>query len=142
MISRQLRVAVIGTRGQGERVAVPTILASKRAVLVGLLGSDLKRTREVAARLDITAYPSLSSLATGEVDAVWLTAPNHLEGSKYWCTGLHRRAPHGPDRSGASGRPEWAAIWAVRGPGTKGETSQHPLIAATDRPPATSAMWR
>ncbi|GAC1326692.1 MAG: Gfo/Idh/MocA family oxidoreductase [Mycobacteriales bacterium] len=78
----QLRVAVVGTRGHAQRVALPTIAASRRAVLVGVLGGDPERTRDVAAGLGVAAYPSLEALAqAGDVDAVWLTAPNHLHAS-------------------------------------------------------------
>jgi predicted dehydrogenase len=73
------RLAVVGTRGQGERVTVQTILASETAGLVGVLGSEPQRTRAVADRLGVRAYPSLEALAAGsEVDGVWLTALNHL----------------------------------------------------------------
>jgi len=74
-------MAVVGTRGQGERVAVPTIATSGAATLVGVLGSSTERTRAVADRLDVPAYPSLEALAGGGVDAVWLTTPNHLHAS-------------------------------------------------------------
>lgn len=73
-----LRVAVIGTRGHARRVAIPTILASERAEIVGVLGTDVERTREVAANLGVRGYHSLEELAEGSgVDAVWITAPNH-----------------------------------------------------------------
>lgn len=74
-----LRMAVVGTRGQAARVAVPTIMASSGARLVGVLGSSVERTQQVAAQLEVRADPSVEALAgSKEVDAVWVTAPNHL----------------------------------------------------------------
>lgn len=81
-MSSTLRVAVVGTRGQAERVAVPTIAASERTTLAGVLGSSPERTAAVADRLGVRAHPSLKALADDDgVDAVWLTAPNHLHAS-------------------------------------------------------------
>ena len=77
-VTPPLRVVVIGTRGQAARVAVPTIALSERADLVGVIGSEQRRTREFADELGVTSSPSISSLAQDGVDAVWLTAPNHL----------------------------------------------------------------
>lgn len=76
------RLAVVGTRGQAQRVAVPTVAACREAELVGVVGSDPGRTRAVADQLGVRAYPSLDALAaSGEVDGVWVTAPNHLHAS-------------------------------------------------------------
>lgn len=76
---RPLRTAVVGTRGQAERVAMPTIQASEHATLVGVLGGDPERTRSVAHGLGVVPYGSLDDLVAGsDVEAVWITAPNHL----------------------------------------------------------------
>lgn len=81
-MSTTLRVAVVGTRGQAERVAIPTIAASERTALAGVLGSSPGRTAAVADRLGVRAHHSLEALADDDgVDAVWLTAPNHLHAS-------------------------------------------------------------
>lgn len=57
------RVAGVGTRGQAERVAVPTIAASQPAVLAGVVGSSPERTAAVADRLGVRSFPSLEALA-------------------------------------------------------------------------------
>lgn len=74
-----LRVVAVGTRGHAARVVVPTILSSQRAVLAGLLGSDPKRTATAADVNQVAAYRSVDEvLESDSVDAVWVTAPNHL----------------------------------------------------------------
>ena len=74
-----LRVVVVGTRGHAERVAIPSVAASERAVFVGVVGGDPQRTAEAAARLGVTAFASVEEVvASGAADAAWVTAPNHL----------------------------------------------------------------
>jgi predicted dehydrogenase len=74
-----LRTAVIGTRGHAQRVAIPTIQGSRQAALAGVLGSDRDRTTAAATQRDVPAYHSVDELiASGAIDAVWVTAPNHL----------------------------------------------------------------
>lgn len=60
-----LRVAVVGTHGQAARVAMPTIAASERAVLAGVLRSSPDRTRAVADRLGVIAHRSVEDLRGG-----------------------------------------------------------------------------
>ncbi|MBI3428620.1 MAG: Gfo/Idh/MocA family oxidoreductase [Actinobacteria bacterium] len=79
MTHTPLRIAVVGTRGQAMRVAVPTVQLSENAILVGVIGSDPQRTRDAAIGWNVKAYESADQLiASGEVDAVWVTVPNYL----------------------------------------------------------------
>jgi predicted dehydrogenase len=79
MTHAPLRIAVVGTRGQAMRVAVPTVQLSENAIFVGVIGSDPHRTRATASGWNVKAYESADQLiASGEVDAVWVTVPNHL----------------------------------------------------------------
>lgn len=74
-----LRMVVVGTRGHASRVAVPTVGSSTRAVLVGLLGGEHRRTVAAASTLGVEAYASVAEvLESRQVEAVWVTAPNHL----------------------------------------------------------------
>lgn len=76
---RRLRTVVAGTRGHASRVAIPTVRASQRAELVGLLGSNLERTAAVAGRLSVAAYESVEDVvASGHAEAVWITVPSYL----------------------------------------------------------------
>ena len=78
-VSDPVRVVAVGTRGHAARVVVPTIQSSQRAVLAGLLGSDPNRTAVAAEALHVATYRSVDEvLESDAVDAVWITAPNHL----------------------------------------------------------------
>jgi UDP-N-acetylglucosamine 3-dehydrogenase len=77
-MTQQFRVAVVGTGGQAERVAVPTVRLHPDVVLVGVAGSGPGRANELGGKLGVPAFDSVADLLASPVDAVWVTAPNHL----------------------------------------------------------------
>jgi predicted dehydrogenase len=73
---RRLRIAVVGT-GFGARIHVPGLRASGRFDVVALVGRDIGRTRDVAARLAVpSAYGSVEEVcALVDLDAVAIATP-------------------------------------------------------------------
>jgi predicted dehydrogenase len=91
---RPLRVVVVGTRGHAARVAIPVLRRDPAtAEFVGLLGSDPARTSPAAADFGVRPYSSVAEVVTsGNADAVWVTAPNHLHAElaeQFLLGGLH-----------------------------------------------------
>jgi predicted dehydrogenase len=80
MTSKPKRVgmAVVGSSGHAARVAVPAILRSGDASLVGVLGSTAERSKSLAAEHEgCAAYRVTDELfADRAVDAVWIASPN------------------------------------------------------------------
>src|SRR6185503_3718454 len=73
---RRLRIAGVGT-GFGARIHVPGLRASGRFDVVALVGRDIDRTRNVAARLAVpAAYGSVEEVcALRDLDAVTIAPP-------------------------------------------------------------------
>ncbi len=73
---RRLRIAVVGT-GFGARIHVPGLRASGRFDVVALVGRDIERTRDTAARLAIPAACGSvdEACALPDLDAVAIATP-------------------------------------------------------------------
>ena len=79
LTDKRVRIAVVGTKGQAMRVAIPTIKLSDNADFVGLIGSNFKVTREVADNFGVKAFESAQDLiSSSSVDAVWVCVPNSM----------------------------------------------------------------
>lgn len=79
MTDQKLRIAVVGTKGQALRVAIPTIELSDNAEFVGLIGSDFAGTQVTAAKYGVRAFESAEELiSSNAVDGVWVCVPNNM----------------------------------------------------------------
>jgi predicted dehydrogenase len=79
LTDKRVRIAVVGTKGQAMRVAIPTIKLSDNADFVGLIGSNFEVTREVADNFGVKAFESAQDLiSSSSVDAVWVCVPNSM----------------------------------------------------------------
>ncbi len=79
LTKKRIRIAVVGTKGQAMRVAIPTIKLSDNADFVGLIGSNFEVTREVADNFGVKAFESAQDLiSSSSVDAVWVCVPNSM----------------------------------------------------------------
>ena len=75
----KLRIAVVGTKGQAMRVAIPTIKLSDNADFVGLIGSNFEVTKTVASNFGVKAFKSAQDLISSRaVDAIWVCVPNNM----------------------------------------------------------------
>lgn len=79
MTNPKLRIAVVGTKGQAMRVAIPTIKLSDNADFVGLIGSNFEVTKTIAGNFGVKAFKSAQDLISScAVDAVWVCVPNNM----------------------------------------------------------------
>ena len=77
--NQKLRIAVVGTKGQALRIAIPTIQLSDNADFVGLIGSNFEGTKTAAATYGVKAFESAQELISSDaVDAVWVCVPNSM----------------------------------------------------------------